>query len=437
MNRSIRYNRKVNIVVVGLLLICLLGALLSTPAYAAGQQEVELVVQQEFVIANGTPPSNVFAYKLEAKTSEAPMPAGSIVNSLDFTIVGNDIKEIGTITFTKPGIFIYQVSCTTENLVNYTVDYKVYIIEVHISADWDVITVAYNEKTGFKVGELSFVHRYNEPTIPTPPSPTPPPTTPTPPPTVTPPTPTPPPIITPPTITPPTITPPKPPVTKPPITQPPTNPPYIPETTDSEDAVVETPEIPDEAINYEPDVPEDHKVDDGDEQIPVVNEPPPVVVVPGSTRAWALLNLILSILGALAAIATTIYIILKQKRKEDDDDDETLNSTENRELVIDTNQIDELNQDEEDEENKERKKRVRKISFIAMYILAILAIILFILTQDMRLPMRFIDRWTIIHIILAIIEVIAIITVRKKRKDQDEDDDEDESDHEDVKTQTA
>ncbi|MCL2426616.1 MAG: hypothetical protein FWD05_09805 [Oscillospiraceae bacterium] len=415
MSWTIRNNRKINMVVVGLLLICLLGALLNATAYASGQHDVELVVQQEFVIINGIPPSDVFAYKLEAKTSDAPMPAGSTTNGFNFTIVGNDIKEIGTITFTKPGIFIYQMSCTTENLVNYTVDYKVYIIEVHISTNWDVITVAYNEKTGFKVGELSFAHRYNEPITPTPPPPTPTP------PTVTPPTPTPPPTITPPTITPPT--------TKPPVTVTPTDPPYTPETTiPEEEATIDPPDFPGENIIDEADIPQDD-TDDNANLTLVEDKQPPTVSTQGTRRAsWALLNLILSILGALAAIATTIYIILKQKRKEDKDD-ETLNNAENKKLAIETNQIDELNQNKENEEDEECKKRVRKISFIAMYILAILAIILFILTQDMRLPMIYIDKWTIIHIILAIIEVIAIITVRKKRKNRDEDDDE--TDHED------
>jgi membrane protein implicated in regulation of membrane protease activity len=59
---------------------------------------------------------------------------------------------------------------------------------------------------------------------------------------------------------------------------------------------------------------------------------------------------------------------------------------------------------------------------IAAIAFAIAACILFILTQDIRLPMVWMDRWTIVHAIIAVVELISIWMVfKRKKKDKDED----------------
>jgi amino acid transporter len=103
---------------------------------------------------------------------------------------------------------------------------------------------------------------------------------------------------------------------------------------------------------------------------------------PGGSSAWALLNLILTIVTALLMIFLFITYIMK--RKEDDDD-------ENDEIV-------------------KKHLGVRLISIIV----TIGAIILFVLTEDMTLPMSFMDRYTLWHAVIAVVQIVIAVLSRKK-----------------------
>jgi pilus assembly protein TadC len=80
---------------------------------------------------------------------------------------------------------------------------------------------------------------------------------------------------------------------------------------------------------------------------------------------------------------------------------------------------------DEEAEEEESGKRKRFTALLIAGVVAVLAVILFILTQDMRLPMVFIDFWTIAHVILLAGEIIALRAVYKKKDQEDEDDDDD------------
>jgi len=442
MLRTITVNKKIYRFAVSLILVCTLAFLLGTTAYATMQAEVTLTVRQELSVV-GTPPSEAFTYRLTPTTSNAPLPKGSFGSDYVFIVTGSNERDLAEIVFTKSGTYKYNLSCTTANSAGYVIDNRVYEIEIQVLNSFDVYILARHD--GVKVSELLFKHSYVEQTptpTPTPlPTPTP---TPTPQPDPTP-TPTPTPAPPAPTPAPPTPTPTTPPVTEA-VTTPddPTDPDPedvvdtpeteivvdTPETVVVEDdATIESPELLEEGtIVYDPDLQQYFVVDEYGNLIPIEDAPTPLAWFQAplawfqdSGGAWALLNLILSILGAFAAIITTVYAIVKKTRKRDADDEVLDDAEYGRHIdVVSNNQV-----DQDEEENKERKKRVRKVSFIAMYLMAILAIILFILTQDIRLPMIFIDRWTIVHVILAIIEIVAIITVRMKRKKERDDEDED------------
>jgi len=115
-----------------------------------------------------------------------------------------------------------------------------------------------------------------------------------------------------------------------------------------------------------------------------------VSLTQGSDSHWALLNLILSITGALLAIVMAIRFIAK-KRYEDN---------------------------EEQEEN-EKEERSRLMMLSAAPILAILAILLFILTQDPTRPMVISDKWILVHAILFISGLLSYVFLMKKEKDED------------------
>jgi preprotein translocase subunit SecG len=68
------------------------------------------------------------------------------------------------------------------------------------------------------------------------------------------------------------------------------------------------------------------------------------------------------------------------------------------------------------EEEEPKKYRFRKLMLIVSWVLAAIAIILFIITQDMRSPMSFIDIWTLAHVGLLLLEIIAVVFVIRRRK---------------------
>jgi len=93
-----------------------------------------------------------------------------------------------------------------------------------------------------------------------------------------------------------------------------------------------------------------------------------------------------------------------------------------RVLLLSQQEDDEIRDREEYEDDKlnreeyrrERRKmeenaRVRFVWLVMTLIMAIIGILLFILTEDMRLPMILANRWTLIHFIIIIIEIVAVV----------------------------
>ncbi|MDD4200359.1 MAG: hypothetical protein PHS19_03110, partial [Eubacteriales bacterium] len=101
--------------------------------------------------------------------------------------------------------------------------------------------------------------------------------------------------------------------------------------------------------------------------------------------SWALLNLLLTILACIMSVALIITFFTRKK-------------------------------DEDEEEEKLKKKGVwRAISAVW----GILMIIVFLVTEDMSLPMVFVDKWTIMMIIMTAIQGGVMIMSRKKYVEED------------------
>ena len=192
-------------------------------------------------------------------------------------------------------------------------------------------------------------------------------------------------------------------------------------------------------------------------------EPAEVIIVdpdpPLGGPAWALLNLICTILTWIIAI---FMIISYFKKKEEDEVEELEKALEKAKAAHekavasgDQNQIlrtlsvvdriqkalDEAKRrallkaqkkakdegrrppetyDEIEEEDERKKSKFTGI------IPAVVAVIVFILTEDMRLPMVWTDRWTIWMIIILLVNaVLAYLTRNKKDDDEEEDEEED------------
>jgi len=104
--------------------------------------------------------------------------------------------------------------------------------------------------------------------------------------------------------------------------------------------------------------------------------------------AWALLNLILTIATALASV---VLIVLFFVKKSDREDEET-----KREVAS-------------------RKGVMRVLSLVP----AIGAIVAFILTENMSNPMQFVDRWTLLMVLIALVQVVIVYFSKKKYNYED------------------
>ena len=156
---------------IGLALACLVNTLLAAEVYAESSGQVTLSVEQ--IIINDslvTLPRETFTYRLAAKTPnlDAPMPHGSGLGGFTFTITETDERLIGPINFDTPGIFIYELSCITDREPGFSIDRRVYTIEVHVTNDLQITVIVYIAE-GIKVPDISFTHVYrmlSEPVIP-------------------------------------------------------------------------------------------------------------------------------------------------------------------------------------------------------------------------------------------------------------------------------
>ena len=116
----------------------------------------------------------------------------------------------------------------------------------------------------------------------------------------------------------------------------------------------------------------------------------PVVLV------WALLNLVISLVGVILAIMLTVFMLLwhnkKQKQNQNNDDGD---------------------------EEKRKQKQQRTLFFLTAIILGIVGIVVFLLTEDMNNTRVWVDKWTMLNVAIFIIEIVAIaLTFKTKKEDK-------------------
>jgi hypothetical protein len=130
-----------------------------------------------------------------------------------------------------------------------------------------------------------------------------------------------------------------------------------------------------------------------DENIPMIGIP---LYGPSGFDSWSLLDLILMLVGAVLTIVTIIGAVLRGRR----DDELDYRAFEN---------------------DGEKRKSTRKLFVIIMGLLSIASIILFILTQDVTLPMVWLDKWTVVFAVVLIAQIVSRKFCKKTEKDEDVD----------------
>ncbi len=143
-----------------------------------------------------------------------------------------------------------------------------------------------------------------------------------------------------------------------------------PDTTQPDSQVNEGAQVEEEAITLDTELSEEEV--QANTQVNIEDANLPLSLRNGT---WALLNLLLTIFTALLSLILLIGYFVG-KRREDED---------------------------EDEEMQLKRKGIQRVFSIAF---ALASVIIFILTQDMTMDMIFVDRYTIIFVVVALFQII-------------------------------
>ena len=127
------------------------------------------------------------------------------------------------------------------------------------------------------------------------------------------------------------------------------------------------------------------------EEIP--DEPVPQAAGP----AWALIILILSILTVLASLLLLVGYFGKKEEEAQDENGNPILDAEGNSLM----------------NNIKKRGGWRLASLVP----AILSVIAFLLTENMRNPMILVDRWTLLMVIIAVVQVLVMLLSKKKTED--------------------
>ena len=108
------------------------------------------------------------------------------------------------------------------------------------------------------------------------------------------------------------------------------------------------------------------------------------------------------LVGAVLCALAALFLIFAKHSKEDDDEE-------------DQNQTVAMNE-EEDPEQLKRKRIYKWISGLT----AVISVIVFVLTENMRLPMVLVDKWTLLMVVFFLINAVTLYLGRRWHEDEDD-----------------
>jgi len=111
---------------------------------------------------------------------------------------------------------------------------------------------------------------------------------------------------------------------------------------------------------------------------------------------WALVNLVLSVVGLILAIVVVVCVLLQHKKKQ--------------------------KKSQASEEPKKQKNNHFNYWLVAALVMGVAGIVVFLFTEDMTCPMGLVNNWTILQVILLLAVLIMavrfVFTHKKKTADQ-------------------
>ena len=109
--------------------------------------------------------SSTFTFVFSAKDVSCPMPEGSSGTVKEITITGAGSREIGELTFEKPGTYVYTVSEKNGSVEGYTYDSTVYTVTYEVTEkDGELsVTRTINDNKGNSASAIEFTNPYKTP----------------------------------------------------------------------------------------------------------------------------------------------------------------------------------------------------------------------------------------------------------------------------------
>ncbi|MCL2403885.1 MAG: hypothetical protein FWC86_06645, partial [Coriobacteriia bacterium] len=112
-------------------------ALFPLKAFGANNSIV-IPVEQVFSVTPGVARDGIFQYTLQRIDSEAPgnlavdtpLPVGAQGDNFNFEIAGNQVVDLGPITFVRAGVYTYEIRSTHAPTSGFILDDTVYTVVI-------------------------------------------------------------------------------------------------------------------------------------------------------------------------------------------------------------------------------------------------------------------------------------------------------------------
>jgi H+/gluconate symporter-like permease len=135
--------------------------------------------------------------------------------------------------------------------------------------------------------------------------------------------------------------------------------------------------------------------------------PTPIVPPVDCASKWAVVNLILSVVGVVLAVVASLCVLMFKKKK----DTAKIEQKNTNKKTFRSNY-----QSHDDEADVKKVVQSRLFWLVTAVVFAVVGIVVFLLTEDTSLSMGWVDKWTIVNAVLLIVESVAILFVFKQTK---------------------
>ncbi|MCL2433590.1 MAG: Cna B-type domain-containing protein [Clostridia bacterium] len=147
-------------IALGLALLCLMASLFIPALYAEDDAQVTLTLKQVFDVEASVPPAEdilTCEYRLVPKST--PMSAGKDADGFSFTVTGTADINIGPLTFSENGNYLYEITNVTNPAQGCTYSMQEYFIEVYVQSN-RVVGVVIQNGDDEKADDIYYEHLY-------------------------------------------------------------------------------------------------------------------------------------------------------------------------------------------------------------------------------------------------------------------------------------